>query len=357
VPAQLLVVEDEVIVATELRYRLQRLGYAVPAIVASGAAALQKAAETRPDLVLMDIVLQGNMDGVETAAHIREQFGIPVIYVTAHADDATWQRARHTAPGGYILKPFHERALQTTIEIALSQHATVQRLRDSEAWHAVRQRLDKEFLDLRVKEQQQLRYELHNDLGQHLTGVAFLSHALAQNLAARASSEATAAAEITGLINQAIRQTDTLARRLYPMEPEAHGGLVVALQELAMQVENLCGITCHITGDQAAYTPDHAVALQLYYIAHEAVHTAITQRQATQVVIALAPLHGRLTLTVQDNGICGPEALVQHPGWLMLHYRASLVGAALEVQQPVRGTTIVRCTLSLPSGFSPSPPP
>jgi len=103
---RILVVEDEGITVMDTSEQLQSLGYAVPATAFSGREALRKVAELRPDLVLMDIRLKGKMDGVETAAEIRTRFAIPVIYVTAYADDATLQRAKVTEPFGYILKPF-----------------------------------------------------------------------------------------------------------------------------------------------------------------------------------------------------------------------------------------------------------
>jgi CheY-like chemotaxis protein len=118
----ILVVEDERIVARDLQRRLHRLGYTVCAIAASGPEALEHAAQTQPDLILMDIVLPGSMDGIEAAAQIRARADIPIIYLTAHADEATLQRAKTTEPFGYLLKPFDTRVVQTTIEMALYKH-------------------------------------------------------------------------------------------------------------------------------------------------------------------------------------------------------------------------------------------
>lgn len=120
--AQVLVVEDEGIIAADIQDRLTSLGYDVPATVASGEEALQKIPVLTPDIVLMDIVLQGQMDGVEAAAAIRQQFEIPVIFLTAHADESTVQRAKLTEPFAYIIKPFEERELHTALEMALHRH-------------------------------------------------------------------------------------------------------------------------------------------------------------------------------------------------------------------------------------------
>jgi PAS domain S-box-containing protein len=129
---QILVVEDENVVAMDLQNQLQRLGYAVPAIVSSGEEAIRKVEEIHPDLVLMDIRLKGEMDGIEAAEKIKARFKVPVIFLTAYADAATLQRAKATGPFGYILKPFGERELSATVEVALYRHEMEQRVRESE---------------------------------------------------------------------------------------------------------------------------------------------------------------------------------------------------------------------------------
>ena len=119
---QILVVEDESIVAMDLQYKLQDLGYSVLATSRSGEDALERVAELNPDLVLMDISLDGEMDGIEAAGHIRDRFDIPVIYLTALADEETLKRAKVTEPIGFVLKPITETALRTAIETALYKH-------------------------------------------------------------------------------------------------------------------------------------------------------------------------------------------------------------------------------------------
>jgi signal transduction histidine kinase len=120
--ARIMIVEDEGIVAWHLAQRLQDMGHSVPAVVSSGREAVQQAAVIRPDLVLMDIHLQGDMDGIEAAAQIRAQYDVPLVYLTAYADEPTLERAKATEPCAYVLKPFEERELQVTIEMVLSKH-------------------------------------------------------------------------------------------------------------------------------------------------------------------------------------------------------------------------------------------
>ncbi len=108
---RILVVEDEAIVAKDIEGSLKNLGYAVCGRVYTGEEAIQKVTETQPDLVLMDILLKGDMDGIETAQQIRTRFNIPVVYLTAHADEKTLRRAKMTQPYGYLTKPFEEKEL------------------------------------------------------------------------------------------------------------------------------------------------------------------------------------------------------------------------------------------------------
>lgn len=122
--ANILVVEDESISALDIQNGLKRLGYHVCATATSGEAAIQKAAAIRPDLVLMDIRLEGAVDGVEAAEQIRSRFGIPVIFLTAYADDHTLQRVKAAEPFGYLLKPFRARELHSAIALALHRQKT-----------------------------------------------------------------------------------------------------------------------------------------------------------------------------------------------------------------------------------------
>ena len=131
---RIMIVEDELIVADDIKNCLQSLGYSVVATVSSGEQSIKKAQELRPDLVLMDIILKKEMDGIEAAEIIIKNFNIPVIYLTAHSDEATINKAKKTEPYGYLLKPFNERDLLTNIEIALYKHKMETKLRMSEKW-------------------------------------------------------------------------------------------------------------------------------------------------------------------------------------------------------------------------------
>ena len=118
-----LIVEDESIVAMDIQQSLISLGYEVLGIASSGKKALEFLTKrTKPDIILMDIMIKGDMTGIDVSAHVKKNHQIPVIFLTAYADDQTLEKAKHTEPYGYILKPFKEVDLKTNIEMALHQH-------------------------------------------------------------------------------------------------------------------------------------------------------------------------------------------------------------------------------------------
>jgi CheY-like chemotaxis protein len=141
---RILIVEDEAVIAMEIEMRLGKMGYEIIGNAATGEKALALAEHSRPDLALMDINIVGSLDGVETAARLRERFDIPVVFLTAYSDDATIQRATAAGPLGYLTKPFSDRDVRAAIEVALYKHSTDQEL------HRYREQLEKTIADLRA---------------------------------------------------------------------------------------------------------------------------------------------------------------------------------------------------------------
>jgi CheY-like chemotaxis protein len=122
---QVLIVEDERIVAADLESTLRSLGYRVIGIASSSDRAIELATQNVPDIALMDIRIKGAVDGIETAALLRERFGTPIVFLTAYSDDETLARARAVSPAGYLLKPFSDDELRAALEIALGAHHSV----------------------------------------------------------------------------------------------------------------------------------------------------------------------------------------------------------------------------------------
>ena len=134
--ASIFIVEDERLVAEDIKDSLESHGYVVAGIASSRDQAIAGVRRTSPNLVLMDIILKGPGDGIEAAGLVRELFDIPVVYLTAHADDATLRRAKISEPFGYIVKPFEERELFSGIEMALYRHQVEKRIEENEHWLA-----------------------------------------------------------------------------------------------------------------------------------------------------------------------------------------------------------------------------
>lgn len=215
-----------------------------------------------------------------------------------------------------------------------------------------RKRLEREILDISAREQQRIGQDLHDGLGQHLTGIALLSKVLEQKLAAKSLGEATEAAEIAALVNQAITQTRDLARGLCPVQLEA-SGLVSALQELTSKTESLFNVSCRFECEHSVLIHDNAVATHLYYIGQEAISNAVKHGKAQRIRVGLAAENHRITLTVQDDGVGFPEVLEKHAGMGLhiMNYRARMVDGSLTIERDTTGGTTVTCSLQNPRGL------
>lgn len=136
-PLRVLVVEDEFFIAKDIEHCLESAGYEVSAITSSGEMAIELAEELRPELVLMDIHLSGRIDGIAAATAIATSYGIPIVYLTAHSDPATLERAKAAGPFGYLVKPFNEQALYGAIETAIAKYRMDRQVLESEHWLSV----------------------------------------------------------------------------------------------------------------------------------------------------------------------------------------------------------------------------
>ena len=159
-----LIVEDDAILAVHLRNMLIGLGYGVPEPVATGEAAIAAVAAERPDLILMDIQLAGEMDGITAAGHIRSTVDVPIVFLTGYSQDPLLQRAKTTAPYGYLIKPVSPRELAATIEMALYQHTLDRQLKEhKEALQKAHDELEQRVA-ARTEELQQANVELQSEI-------------------------------------------------------------------------------------------------------------------------------------------------------------------------------------------------
>jgi PAS domain S-box-containing protein len=213
-----------------------------------------------------------------------------------------------------------------------------------------REQLERALLDISAREQRRIGQDLHDGLGQHLTGIAFMAKVHESRLAEKQLTEASDAAKIVRLVNEAIHKTRELARGLLPVVSDAQG-LMSALQLWAGEVEDLFGVSCKFQCETAVLIHDDAMATHLYHIAQEAVNNAIKHGNARSILIRLASENGCGTLLISDDGSGIPEVRgnAQGMGLHIMSYRAGMIGGRLDVgPHPVRGTC-VNCTFPIVS--------
>ena len=207
-----------------------------------------------------------------------------------------------------------------------------------------REQLERALLEISAREQRRIGQDLHDGLGQHLTGIAFMAKVHEAKLSDKDLTDAADAAKIVKLVNEAIHKTRELARGLLPVVSDAHG-LMSALQLWAGEVKDLFGISCRFECETAVLIHDDAMATHLYHIAQEAVNNAIKHGQARNILIRLSAENGWGTLLINDNGtgIQGNHPSNLGMGLHIMSYRAGMIGGRLDVRPTPPHGTCVTC--------------
>lgn len=213
-----------------------------------------------------------------------------------------------------------------------------------------RKRMESALLEISGREQRQIGQDLHDGLGQHLTGIAFMSKVLQQQLAESGAAQAPHAAKIVRLVNDAIHKTRELARGLVPVFSDDHG-LMSALQQWAAEVEDLFTVSCRFACDEPILVTDVAMATHLYHIAQEAVNNALKHGAPEHLAITLSREGETGSLTVEDDGIGVPEIPTTHPGLglRIMNYRANMLGGSLDIRRRAPRGTVICCRFPLES--------
>jgi signal transduction histidine kinase len=236
------------------------------------------------------------------------------------------------------------RAVLRDLEARVQQRTAALTLQMSE-----RERLEREVLEISEREQRRIGHDLHDGLGQHLTGTALAGKVLGDRLAARSLPEAADAERLVSLIEDAIELTRALARGLSPVALDADG-LMMACRELAAQTSERFHLDCRFSCEQPVILDDPVAAAHLYRIAQEATSNAVRHGRARSIGIALARQSERLILSVEDDGIGLSEAAErgrqQGLGLRIMAHRASMIGATFDVRRGAVRGTFVRCSLA-----------
>jgi signal transduction histidine kinase len=346
---KVLIVEDEIIIARDIQEQLVDMGYAVAGHAVTGAQAIALADTLRPALVLMDIQLDGAMDGIVAAQAIRDRFFIPVVFLSAFAADAIIARAKLTEPYGYILKPFSERELHTVIEMALYKHQAESKLRENaRQLRALSQRV----LQAQETERRRVALELHDEIGQSLTAIKInlQSH---QRFKDQTLEQVNT--ENLAMVETALQQVRRMALALRPSVLDDLG-LLPALRWMSNQVATRSGFEVHFLPEEAVVPGRLSPELEsaCFRIAQEALSNIARHAQATQVDVELSQNSDTLTLVVRDDG-CGFDAAAMQSraleggslGVLGMQERAMLVGGRLSIEAiPGNGCAVrLQCPL------------
>lgn len=342
--ARVLIVEDNGLAAEGIQAMLNEMGYKVPATVASGEEVVPAVTEHRPDLVLMDIRLEGTLDGIEAARLLRAS-GVPVVYLTAHSDSATLRRAKESEPFGYLVKPVQEVELRAAIEIALHKHRADRQAREFEgSLHEIRRHILQQLLTAREEQERAMRECLHEQIAQT---VATLRVAAQRGQQAASWEEARAVhQEIAGHCSQALLAIRRLVDGLRPSLLD-HLGLTTALESLVEQMARPAGIAVDLRLPaviSGALPAD--VETALYRIAEEALANVVRHASARHVSLALRLEPAAVQFEIRDDGIgFDADGRLRRPlptamGLILMRERVELLSGSMDIDSHSGGTGI-----------------
>ncbi len=349
---KILIVEDEIITAHHLQRTLTALGYEVVGIAGTGAAALDQVAAAKPDLLLADIGLEGDIDGVDVATRAREAGNVPTVFLTAYSDPQTMRRARVTEPYGYLVKPFAEQELQATIEIALQQSglaadrdqrvqaATDLLIQTKEGLRTATARL----FSAQEEERQRIARDLHDDVAQRLTLLEMDIERIRENLPAEIRDRTKREFQtVTARFDELANDLRDLSHSLHPSVLD-HLGLTVALRQLCKEFQSRHSLPTHFSARSVPADIPPPISLALYRIVQEALQNVAKHAGPASVNVALIGGNARLELSIRDTG-AGFDLKARKNGTslglISMAERAEFAGGAFKVRsQPNNGTRI-----------------
>jgi two-component system, LuxR family, sensor kinase FixL len=447
---KIIILEDEIIFATDLKRIVENYGYKVSRIFSSGEELLGNIANLEPDLIIMDIKLKGKYDGIETAKILKQDYDFPIIYLTAFSDKQTFDKAKITTPYGFLIKPFNPRELHSFIEIALYNHEIEKKIKESELLfnsileniresivlfnkdriikfanraflnlaqyeesevighslesvvnlidvmshnkinidnintddnyfecllltkkfdeipvdlninfiideknnlfsHIVvfrdiseNKKLEKEIHEAGENERRNIGNYLHDDIGQYLTGIAFLCKALQQKINSGIEVKLEETTKILDYVNEVTFKVKELSRGLIPVNIDPFN-FYDLIQELCQNTENIFNVKCRLVSDKNFSIYDKLIATNLYYIVKEAVNNSVKHSESKNISIAFGIENDRINLVIEDDGKgMNANGNTTGLGLGIMNYRAKMIGARIKIcDNGNQGTRIV----------------
>jgi signal transduction histidine kinase len=343
---RILAVEDSVTDAHRLRAILNDIPQFNFAIrhVCQLTDALTSLSETDYDVVLLDLLLPDS-SGLETVDRVHAATPhTPIIVLTQIEDEVNAIEAVRRGAQDYLFKtrldsPLVSRAIKYAMERKKAERALNESIRQ-------RQILEAEVLKASTREQQRISQDLHDSVGQQLTGLSYLARSLEQRLATHSRPEAAEAQMIVDGIQTALLEVRNAIRGLAPVEVDAEG-LMVALKRLVTTTKERFGVECRFTCSGSVPVEDNDTATQLYRIAQEALHNSVKHARADRVLVSLRREADALILEVSDNGagLNGTDQSDSGMGLHIMHYRARVIDGTLKVSSAKGSGTSIICTV------------
>lgn len=342
----ILIVDDDRGMLRLIEKTLQRDGFPT-ATANSGSKAIEWIQANEAGLMLLDLKLP-DMEGKQVIHHLASiGRSVPFIIITGQGDERVAVEMMKRGALDYLVKDVNfQDFIPTMVRRAFDQLERDRRLVMAER---ERRALEQQIIEISERERRRIGQDLHDGLGQHLTGIELMTQALEQKLAAKSKPEAAQAAKIARHVRDAIRQARALARGLSPVEFEANG-LMSALHELAGAVQDMFQVQCTFRCARPVLIRENATATNLFRIAQEAVSNAIKHGRATEIEISLTASPERVLLSIKDNGIgiASDRPSSNGMGLRIMNRRAAVSGGKLSIQRNETGGTTAVCTIENP---------
>jgi len=308
---KILIAEDEAVIAIELEKTLVAMGHEVVGTAGSGHEAIEMTRRLEPDLILMDIVMPGDVDGIAAAEIIKEEMDISVIFLTAYAGDQLIQRAKHVEPFGYIVKPFQEDQVRAAIEIAIYNQRMEKTLRKAHDELEVRvkertaelRELSGKLLDVQEHERKRIAGELHDSIGQSLSAIKFgLENAIVKSSEGPANECGEVLKALIPVVQQASEELRQIHTDLRPPLLDDLG-VLTTISWFCREFEKLHSpLKIEKRVDMEEKDVPEAIKIVIFRVLQEALNNVAKHAKTKGLCVSLMAMDGQIELVVEDNG-------------------------------------------------------